>query len=157
MTVELTPQGTRGIEPPKLPHPLMNALLGFSVFLFRRLGDRMRVMGRPVLLLNSVGARSGKLRRTILCWFPDTDNSWLVVASFAGSSRHPAWYINMARNPDKVSIEIGNRQVKVAPQSLKGPDRADAWQQIITLAPGYARYQEKTDRELPVVRLQAVE
>ena len=157
MTVELTPQGTRGIEPPRLPRPLMNALLGLSVFLYHRLGDRMRVMGRPVLLLSTLGAKSGKIRRTLLCWFPDSANSWLVVAAFAGSSKHPAWYVNMARNPDKVSIEMGKRKLTVEPQSLKGAERAEAWRQIVSLAPGYGRYQEKTDRELPVIRLRAAE
>ena len=157
MTVELTPKGSRGWEPPRLPRPMMNAMIALSVFIFRRFGDRMRVMGRPVLLLNTIGAKSGKVRRTILCWFPAGDNSWLVVASFAGSSRHPAWYVNLARNPDLVSIEVGNRKVRVAPRSLSGSERAEAWRQIVTLAPGYAGYQEKTDREIPVVSLRALE
>jgi deazaflavin-dependent oxidoreductase (nitroreductase family) len=157
MTVELTPQGTRGFEPPRLPRPLMNAALGLSVFLYHRLGDRMRVQGRPVLLLSTVGAKSGEVRRTLLCWFPDSATSWLVVAAGAGSTRHPAWYVNMARNPEHVAIEIGKRKLKVEPQSLKGEERADAWRRIVALAPGFGRYQEKTDRELPVIRLRAAE
>jgi deazaflavin-dependent oxidoreductase (nitroreductase family) len=155
MSVDLTPGGTRGWEPPRLPRPLMRAMLGLSVFLFHRFGDRMRVMGRPVLLLTTVGAKSGKVRRTILCWFPDGDDSWLVVASAAGSARHPAWYVNLARHPDQAAIGIGRRQVKVEPRSLRGAERAEAWGRIVALAPGYAAYQAKTDREIPVVRLRA--
>ena len=67
MSVDLTPGGIRGWEPPRLPRPLMSAMFGLSVFLFHRFGDRMRVMGRPVLLLISVDAKSKKIRQTILC------------------------------------------------------------------------------------------
>jgi deazaflavin-dependent oxidoreductase (nitroreductase family) len=59
----------------------------------------------------------------------------------------------MARNPDKVWIEMGKRKLKVEPESLKGDERAEAWRRIVSLAPGYAAYQEKTDRQIPVVRL----
>lgn len=158
MSVEVTPRGTRGFEPPKLPGPLMSAMTGLAMFARRVLGDRMRVMGRPLLLLETVGARSGQARTTMLGWFPDTaEGSWLVVASYAGAARHPAWFLNMARNPDKVWIEIGKRRLHVQPESLSGADRAEAWQRIISLAPGYAGYQQKTDREIPVVRLRPVE
>ena len=156
MTVDLTPRGTRGWEPPRLLRPLMRAAFRLGVLLYHWFGDRMRVQGRPVLLLSTRGAKSGKVRKTILCWFPDGDNSWLVVASNAGSARHPAWYVNLAKNPDQVSIAIGGRQVKVEPQSLRDAERAEAWRRVIALAPGYAAYQEQTDREIPVVRLRAV-
>ncbi len=157
MSVEVTPRGTRGFEPPRLPRPLMSAMIGVSLFAYRVLGNRMRVMGRPLLLLETVGARSGQTRTTMLGWFPDqTDESWLVVASYAGAARHPAWFLNMAKNPDKVRAEIGKRKLKVQPESPKGADRAEAWQRIVSLSPGYGGYQRKTDREIPVVRLRPV-
>lgn len=103
MSVEVTPPGTRGIEPPRLPSPVMTAMIGLGLFAHRILGDRMRVMGRPLLLLETVGARSGQTRTAMLGWFPDkTDQSWLVVASYAGAARHPAWFLNVAKNPDRV-------------------------------------------------------
>ena len=158
MSVEVPPRGTRGVEPPKLPRPLMSAMIGLSILAHRVLGDRMRVMGRPLLLVETVGARSGEARSTLLGWFPDsTEGSWLVVASFGGAARHPAWFLNMARNPDKVWVEIGKRKLQVQPESLSGADRAEAWQRIVSLAPGYAGYQQKTDREIPVVRLRLVD
>ena len=158
MSVEVTPRGTRGFEPPKLARPLMSAMMGLGIFAHRVLGDRMRVIGRPLLLLKTVGARSGETRTSLLGWFPDSiEGSWLVVASFGGAARHPAWFLNMARNPDKVWVEIGERKLQVQPESLSGADRAEAWQRIVSLAPGYAGYQEKTDREIPVVRLRPVD
>ncbi len=154
MSVEVTPRGTRGFEPPKLPGPLIGAMTGVGRLAHRILGDRMRVMGRPLLLLETVGARSGRPRTAMLGWFPDTaDGSWLVVASYAGAARHPAWFLNLAGNPDRAWAQVGSRRVKVRPESLTGAERAEAWQRIVSLAPGYAGYQQKTDREIPIVRL----
>lgn len=151
--IEVTPSGTRGARIPRLPRWLMGLMTGLNVLFYRVLGSRVRIMGAPLLLLTTVGAKTGKDRRTVLGWFPDGDESWLVVASFAGAATHPAWYFNLAKNPDKVWIEVGKRTLQVRPQTLNGTEREEAWRRIVTLSPGYAAYQEKTDRELPVVRL----
>lgn len=63
MAIELTPRGTRGTELPRLPRPLMDGISAFQVFLFHRMGERMRVQGRPVLLLTTVGAKTGSCAR----------------------------------------------------------------------------------------------
>lgn len=132
MSAEVTPRGTCGIEPPRLPRPVMTAMIGLGLLAHRILGDRMRVMGRPLLLLETVGARSGRTRTAMLGCFPDkTDQSWLVVASHAGAARHPAWFLNVAKNPDRVWVEIGKRRVRVRPEALRGADRAEAWQRIV--------------------------
>jgi deazaflavin-dependent oxidoreductase (nitroreductase family) len=111
-----------------------------QVRLHHRFGNRMKVQGMPVLLLTTIGAKTGKVRQTVLIWFPDTDTSWLVVASGAGSLKHPAWYVNLARNPDWVSIEIRGRQIRVEPESQRGEERAEAWKRIVAQASGYAAY-----------------
>jgi deazaflavin-dependent oxidoreductase (nitroreductase family) len=140
----------------------MGVMTGITVAAYHLLGDRMRVMGQPLLLLATVGARSGKARQTLLCRFPDepleagrdaVDRTWLVVASGAGSARHPARFLNVARHPDQVWVEIAKRRRHVRPESLTGVERARAWRRIVALAPGYAAYQEQTDREIPVIRL----
>lgn len=156
MAVELTPKGSYGWEMPKMPRPLLWLMIALNVAAFRLLGRRMRIMGRPLLLLTTVGAKSGRERRTPLCWFPDADETWLIVAFAAGSARHPSWYINMARNPDSVWIETGGRKLKVQPESLTGSEREEAWKRIVALSPGYGAYQRKTDRKIPVVRLRPV-
>jgi deazaflavin-dependent oxidoreductase (nitroreductase family) len=124
-----------------------------NVGIFRLFGNRMRIQGLPLLLLTTVGARTGKQRQTTLTWFEDGEDARLIVASAAGSAKHPGWYFNLARNPDKVWIEVGKRRIKVRPESLKGAERAEAWRRIVALAPGYGGYEEKTDREIPIVRL----
>jgi len=152
MAVDLTPNGSRGGGFPKLPRPLMKLVIGLNVAFFRLLGRRVRIAGAPLVLLTTVGAKSGQTRQTPLGGFADGDN-WLIVASFAGSATHPAWYFNLAKNPDQVWLEVGGRKMKVRAESLKGEERAQAWQRISTQAPQYAGYQEKTDREIPIVRL----
>ncbi len=156
MSVRLTPRGTRGTGFPKMA-PWVRALFAaMSVAMFRIAGRRMRVQGRPLLLLETFGARTGKRRQTTLGWFPGEDaarRSWLIVASAAGSASHPAWYLNLARRPDDVAIEVDGERVAVRAESLHGADRERAWNRVVTLAPGYGKYGRDTDREIPVVRL----
>jgi deazaflavin-dependent oxidoreductase (nitroreductase family) len=122
--------------------------------MYRLFGDRMRVQGLPLIELETIGARSGTRRRAVLGSFSDTvPNSWIVVASGAGSARHPAGFLNLAKHPDQVWITIGKRRVKVTPETLEGAEREQAWQRIVSRAPGYGRYQEKTDRKIPIARL----
>ena len=148
MSVELTPKGTRGMKIPNLPRPVMKVFMG--LFLLTRRLQRM-----PLLDLTTRGAKSGQLRTVPLRYFPDGPDAWLIVASLGGAPQHPAWYFNLAKNPDAVWITLGGRKTRVVPESLKGADRAAAWQRIVTEAPGYGAYQEQTDREIPVIRLRA--
>ena len=150
MSVELTPQGTRGAKIPKFAQTMMKLMNGV-------VAAGMRLFGKRVLRLTTIGSKTGQSRTVTLGWFPDGDKAWLVVASFGGAAKHPAWYVNMARNPDKVWIEIDGRRFSVRPESLKGDQRADAWRRITAVAPGYNTYQVNTDREIPVIRLTPVE
>jgi deazaflavin-dependent oxidoreductase (nitroreductase family) len=127
-----------------------------NVGFFRLFGRRMRVQGRPLLLLTTFGAKTGKRRQVTLGWFPDDPDSpdaWLVVASAAGAATHPAWYVNLARRPEDASIDVDGRSVAVEPRSLDGAERDRAWARVVALAPGYGKYAEQTDREIPIVRL----
>jgi deazaflavin-dependent oxidoreductase (nitroreductase family) len=152
MSMNVTPSGTRGQQPP--PGPLKGALLWFMRTTYR-LGAR-RMDGVPVLLVITRGARSGEQRTTPVMCFPDGDSAWLAVASAAGAARHPAWFLNMARHPDEVWIEVDGRRVRVAARTLAGEERDRAWQRITTQSSRFTGYQEKTDREIPIVRLAAV-
>jgi len=154
MAVELTPSGTRGRQFPRLPGFVAAAATGVQLVFFRLLGRRVRVANAELLLLTTIGAKTGKTRRAVLGCFPDRD-TWLVVASFGGSMKHPAWYVNMARNPGKVWIEVGGRKLPARAEALKGAERDEAWRRIVMQSPNYAAYQQNTDRQIPVVRLTA--
>jgi deazaflavin-dependent oxidoreductase (nitroreductase family) len=110
-------------------------------------------MRMDVLFLTTIGRRTGQRRQTPVAWFPDGEDAWLIVASAAGSAHNPAWYHNLAAHPDRVWIELPQRTLRVSPQQLEGAHREAAWRQIVQAQPRYARYQQKTDRLLPVIRL----
>jgi deazaflavin-dependent oxidoreductase (nitroreductase family) len=112
-----------------------------------------KFLGFNALVLTTVGRKSGVERTTPVGWFPGKDGSWLIVASAAGAVGNPAWYYNLAAHPDQVQIEVEGRKVPVVAEQLHRTDRAEAWQQITTAAPRFAGYQQKTDRELPIIRL----
>src|SRR2546428_6319321 len=154
MAVRLTPRGTRGTGFPKMA-PWALAIFQFAnVAMFRISGGRLKVQGRPLVLLETVGARTGRRRHTTLRWFPDepaTERAWLIVASAAGSASHPAWYVNLARRPDDAAFEVGGKRVAVRAASLHGAERERAWARVVALAPGYAKYATDTDREIPIV------
>jgi deazaflavin-dependent oxidoreductase (nitroreductase family) len=152
MSVTVSPKGTRGAGFPRPLRALFRMLVPLNVVFFRLSGRRMRIQGRPLLLLTTVGAKSGKERQTVLASFDDPGGI-LIVASNAGAAKHPSWFFNLARNPDRVWIERDGRKTKVRPESLRGAERAEAWRRIVAAAPGYGGYHTKTDREIPIVRL----
>lgn len=124
---------------------------------------RGQFMGMDVLILHTVGARTGESRETPVAWFPDSDSggnsdsdgdgSRLIVAS-GGDSQHPDWFANLMAHGDRASIELPGREAEpVTPHRLEGADRDQAWQVIATAQPRIAKYQSKTDRLYPVLRL----
>ena len=155
--IEVPPRGTRGTAIPggrwlmRLAKPLVDR----QVSRYRRTAGPTppRMMGFPVLLLTTVGARTGLERTHVLGGFPDGEDAWLIVASKGGAATHPDWFINLARNPDKVWIEVGNQKLRVTPEALKGTEREEALARVAAVAPRYGGYQKKTDREIPVIRL----
>lgn len=110
-------------------------------------------MSMNALVLTTIGRKSGVERATPVGWFPGEDGSWLIAASAAGAAKNPAWYHNIAAHPDKVRIELAGRTVAVTAEQLHGSEREQAWRQITAAAPRFAQYEEKTDRELPIIRL----
>jgi deazaflavin-dependent oxidoreductase (nitroreductase family) len=155
--IDIPPRGTRGSSMPfggaltKLAKPFMD----MQVSRYRRTAGPIppQMMGFPTILLTTVGARSGVERTHVLGGFADGDDAWLVVASKGGAPTHPAWFINLAKNQDKIWIEVGNRKLRVVADSLKGSEREAALARVAAVAPRYGEYQKKTDREIPVVRL----
>ena len=140
-----------------MPFPRFLARLGNRMIVsqFRRKGGAKTQGGVDALVLETIGAKSGAVRRAVLGYLEDGPDAWLVIASAIGAARHPAWLHNLARNPD-VTIEFGGgRRVDVRAETLEGPDRARAWERIAVDAPEYVKYGSKTDREISVVRLRA--
>ncbi|WP_232831939.1 nitroreductase family deazaflavin-dependent oxidoreductase [Nocardiopsis sp. FIRDI 009] len=88
-----------------------------------------------------------------MAWFPDGEDAWLVVAS-GGRNRHPDWHLNLMGRPERASVELpGHRSVPVTPRVLDGPERERAWRRVPESQPCLGRYQSRSGREYPVVRL----
>jgi deazaflavin-dependent oxidoreductase (nitroreductase family) len=85
-------------------------------------------------------------------WNIRDGNRYVVVASNAGQDRHPGWYLNLQQNPT-VQIQVGQRLLPVRAETAHGEQRQRLWSQVIAAAPGYAAYQTRTAREIPVVIL----
>jgi len=146
-----TKNGTRGARQPG--GRLLRLMNGAIARRIRKGGKLMG--GTDGLVLTTIGAKSGQRRSTPLVWFPGDDGSWLIVASAAGAPRNPAWYYNIAAHPDRVEIEIGGRTIPVTAAQLNGEQRETAWQAITSASARFTKYQQQTDRELPVIRLTA--
>ena len=142
------PTGTRGAKQPGRSFRWMNRLL-----MGRARRSEGKTMGMNLLVLTTVGRKSGQERQTPLAWFPGPDGSWLVVASAGGAPANPAWYLNLAAHPDQVTVEQAGRKVAVTAEELHGAEREQAWQQIKAAADNFRKYEETTDRLLPVIRL----
>jgi deazaflavin-dependent oxidoreductase (nitroreductase family) len=124
----------------------------------KRIANRIRrtgkLMGLHALVLTTIGRKSGAERTTpVMGWLPDDGGAWLIVAAANGGAKNPAWYFNIAAHPDKVQIETPGRTVAVIAEQLHGSERDEAWRQIAAASPRFAKYQQKTDRELPIIRL----
>ena len=134
---------------------ILKPLMDMQVSRYRKnAGDQPpTMMGFPIVLLTTTGARTGQARTHVLGGFADGDDGWLVVASKGGAPTHPAWFINLAKNPDQVWLEAGSRKFKARPRVLSGAEREAALARVAAVAPRYGQYQLKTDREIPVIRL----
>ena len=108
--------------------------------------------GANMLLLTTTGARSGNSHTTPLVYLPDGDRM-IIFASAAGAPKHPAWYHNLRAQP-KVTVEVGTSKLDVNAATLNGEERARYWDKMIAQMPGFADYQKKTTREIPVIALQ---
>ena len=109
--------------------------------------------GAPLLLLHTTGAKSGKQRISPLMYLPDGDN-YVIFASKAGSDTNPAWYHNLKANPG-ATIEVGDDTISVAAEEVTGDARDALYRKQADLYAGFADYERKTTRIIPVVVLSA--
>ncbi|MEP7201768.1 MAG: nitroreductase family deazaflavin-dependent oxidoreductase [Ilumatobacteraceae bacterium] len=108
--------------------------------------------GAPLLLLHTTGAKSGQARVNPMMYQED-GGKYVVFASKAGAPTNPDWYYNLLANP-RASIEVGDQTVNVAAKVADGDDRERLWTRQKELVPGFADYEAKTSRQIPVVVLE---
>ncbi len=113
-----------------------------------RIGSTLASM--PVVELHTIGRVTGT-RRSVLLTTPVHDSDrYVLVASKGGAPRHPSWYLNLLAHPD-VELTVHGRTLALRARTAVGEERQGLWRGIVRAYPGYARYQQKTTREIPVV------
>ena len=121
-----------------------------------RLGSRLRIAEAlpdpPVLVLETTGRKTGKLRGTPLMYLQQS-NGFVVVASNGGHSKHPAWWLNLSAEP-RAFIRVGGKRLGVRARELDGGERARVWDAFCAMYPGLTTYQSDTERAFPVVLLE---
>src|SRR5579884_1062794 len=106
--------------------------------------------GLPVIIVTSVGVRSGKLRKTPLMRV-EHGGEYALVASQGGAPTHPRWYYNLKADPTAVTVQDGPTPVPVRVREVEGPERDEWWERAVAAYPPYAEYQQKTERRIPVL------
>ncbi|TAL43425.1 MAG: nitroreductase family deazaflavin-dependent oxidoreductase [Salinibacterium sp.] len=106
------------------------------------------MMGHPIIVLTSVGAKTGKLRKTALMRV-EHDGEYAVVASLGGAPQNPRWYYNLKKNPH---VELQDRATKrdYRAREVTSEEKALWWSRAVEAWPDYAKYQQRTSREIPV-------
>jgi deazaflavin-dependent oxidoreductase (nitroreductase family) len=113
------------------------------------------LQGKPVILLTTVGAKTGKLRKTPLMRV-EYDGQYAIVASLGGSPKNPVWYYNVKENP-RVELQDGSVTGDYEAREVFGGEKAIWWQRAVEVWPDYANYQTKTERQIPVFVLTRVQ
>jgi deazaflavin-dependent oxidoreductase (nitroreductase family) len=108
--------------------------------------------GRPVVILTTVGAKSGKIRKSPLMRV-EHEGRYAVVASLGGAPKHPVWYYNVLANP-QVELQDGPTKQAMVAREVTGDEKALWWERAVATWPDYAEYQKKTTREIPVFVLE---
>jgi len=112
------------------------------------------MVGKPVIILTSLGAKSGKIRKTPLMRV-EHEGKYAVVASPGGAPTHPVWYYNLVANP-QVELQDGATPQDMVAHEATGDEKAHWWERAVEAFPNYADYQKKTQREIPVFVLEPV-
>jgi F420H(2)-dependent quinone reductase len=137
--------------------PLTRRFMGLHTLLYRasggRVGHHLPGMSAPMLLLDHVGAKSGKRRTSPLLYIPDGDDV-VVVASKGGFPKHPAWYHNLVANPD-TTVQVGSERRPVHARVASTEERQRLWPMAVKAYHGYEDYQARSKgREIPLVVLE---
>ncbi|HUX69373.1 MAG TPA: nitroreductase family deazaflavin-dependent oxidoreductase [Cellulomonadaceae bacterium] len=114
----------------------------------------LTLRGMPVVILTSVGASSGKLRKTPLMRV-EHDGTYAIVASLGGAPKNPAWYANVVHHPE-VELQDGPQTWDMVAREVHGDEKALWWERAVAAYPDYAAYQRRTTREIPVFVLERV-
>jgi deazaflavin-dependent oxidoreductase (nitroreductase family) len=110
--------------------------------------DGSEMKGKPIILLTTIGAKTGKVRKTPLMRV-EHDGQYAVVASLGGAPKNPVWYYNIKAHP-RVELQDGDVTKEYEAREATGDEKTVWWERAVEAWPDYAEYQTKTDRQIPV-------
>ncbi|HMJ56511.1 MAG TPA: nitroreductase family deazaflavin-dependent oxidoreductase [Polyangiaceae bacterium] len=152
-------------RPPNLDHPMVPKLMRLyshaHVWVYQktggRLGNKWRIgaafpRGVPILLLTTIGRKSGQPKTTPLLFLEDGERV-VIVGSQGGMAKDPQWFLNLTQNTE-VTVQVGTRVRKMRARVANPEERAALWPRLVALYADFATYQAWTDREIPVVILE---
>jgi F420H(2)-dependent quinone reductase len=143
--------------PGTLQAKLVNLIPRANIVVYRwskgRFGGKMEDL--PVLILHTVGRKSGKARQSPLLYLQDGDD-YVIVGSRGGSDAPPAWWLNLAATPE-ATIEIGRSKQRVTARRATTAEKASYWPRLVAGYPFYDDYQARTTRDIPVIVLTPVD
>ena len=147
--------GPRYLELADRSWPVLRRLMGIHTIVYRAtngvIGHHIPGLA-PMLLLDHVGAKSGIKRTSPLLYIPDGDDL-VIVASKGGYPKHPAWFHNLRANPD-TTVQVGSDRRRVHARVATAEERRRLWPRVVDTYSGYAEYQDRTGREIPLVILE---
>ena len=109
--------------------------------------------GMPVVILTTTGRKSGKKRMTMLTTPIHDERRVVLVASYGGDDRHPSWFLNLRDNPD-VELELNGKKRAMRARVASSAEKAELWADVVKSHKGYADYQTRTERDIPLVILE---
>lgn len=140
------------IDAPYEPSPW--APIAEQVELYESTGgeEGYEMEGQPCIILHTLGAKSGKLRKTPLMRV-EHEGSYAVVASMGGAPQHPVWYHNLTAHPEVVALQDKADLADYTAREVSGDEKAEWWARATAVWPSYDDYTKKTDREIPLLVL----
>lgn len=114
-----------------------------------------RLVDNDILLLTTTGHRSGEEHTVPLLYLTDGDR-YVVIASYGGRPHHPGWYENLLAHPE-VGVQVRSRRQSMVARTATSEERQRWWPQVVAAYDGYAAYQSRTGREIPIVFLEPME
>jgi deazaflavin-dependent oxidoreductase (nitroreductase family) len=114
-----------------------------------------RMMGMPVVMLTTTGRKSGQPRTTMLTSPVQENGAYVLVASYGGDPRHPAWFLNLRAHPEVTAVVDGQRR-QMRARVASPEEKQRLWPEVTRRYKGYGGYQERTERDIPLVFLEPV-
>lgn len=135
----------------------MNPFIALHVFVYRLTGGRIggKMWGAPVMLLTTLGRRSGKYRTTPVL-FLQKEHDWVIVASNVGRPKNPTWYYNLKEDPT-LTIRVRDQVMKAHAREASADETEQLWPSLAKMYLAYSDYQKKTSRRIPVLVLEPIQ